>query len=179
MAFETLRPHQTQILGLIGQGRTLAQIADILAVQHGVHTTPGTLSRFASSLRQPSPDEAAPHTVVPALTPTQHAQVDVVALKTEWLAEIDASRQESRESLEHLAGKIAALSGDIVELEKAVAESTARGVGIARVETKEGPLDTTPPSVPAAIIRTIWIRAAIVTASLWGGLLFVWRLLFA
>jgi len=200
MAFDALRPHQSQILGLMDQGRTLAQIVDVLAAQHGVATTPGTLSRFATSVRtssartraaparaatpasaKPPPLEkipaASPPSVDPRppqlaleLTPAQHARVDDIALRTEILAELHASRQESRDILEHLAGKIAGLSADIVELEKAVvARSLMLDHGCGAEPSAPAPVPPVKASVPARVILRIWVRALVITGLVWGA----------
>jgi phage tail protein X len=185
MAFDQLRPHQSQVLGLIDQGRTLAQIVDILAAQHGVATTPGTLSRFAAASRttpaRPKP-VAPPPPNPPApteLTPAQHARVDDLALKTELLAEIHASRQENRDMLEHLAGKLAGLTADVTELETAITQQgrdLREQIDIALTTASPQRLDPTaahvaPPSVPAKIILRIWLRALLATALIWAAIL--------
>jgi len=182
MAFDALRPYQSQILGLMGQGRTLAQIVDILAAQHGVETTPGTLSRFASSLksvppaRKPVPPaaEALRASVAPQLTPTQHVQVDTIALVTEFLREIHGLRGECRDTLGHLAGKVGALSADVAELESAAnRHSEELAARLSSLEAKlTQPLPRGQPvSVPTAsanLILKIWLRAFLATGLFWG-----------
>jgi len=172
MAFDALKPHQSQIVGLADQGRTLAQIADILAAQHGVNTTPGTLSRFITSLR-PSPKHrptiTPPPVEPPPLTPEQHARVDSIALATELLAEIHASRRESRDILEQLAGKVAALSADVVEVERAV-ERNAQAVRdhVSNTVSAIPPVVAPDPSIHAALLVRIWSRALLITALVWA-----------
>lgn len=188
MAFDALRPYRSQILGLIDQGRTLAQIADVLAAQHGVRTTPGTLSRFASSVRAPPtrPSQAPPaakNVPTPELTPAQHMQVDAIALTTELLAEIHASRAENRDMLEHLAGKIAGLTADVTELEGAVercAQDT-RAHASAVADAAQPPLGGTPTApasaqpkpevIDAGVVLRIWARALAITGILWAVVL--------
>lgn len=185
MAFENLIPHQSQILGLMDQGRTLAQISDILTAQHGVVTTPGTLSRFASSLKParakpvsngsatlPSESTRTASRPSPELTQQQHAQVDAVALFTELDLNFRELRIEQRESLSHLARKIAVLSAEMED------RHASRSGELRAIADRIGTLDTRmsqpPPipspdthSVPGALVARIWWRAFVAVSLLW------------
>ena len=109
----------------------------------------------------------------------QHAPVDAIALMTELIAEIHASREESRDSIGHLAGKIAGLSGDIMELEGAVTRTAAPVPLTSGSVADETAGDASLPTVPASVTRTIWVRASIATALAWAALLLLWHTLAA
>lgn len=149
MAFETLKPHRGFIEGLKKDGRTLAQIAERLADDKGVTTTPGTLSRYLASIGSPyRPRE---------LSPQEHAGVDQTVLMTEIFAEVQGAKEESRAVIEQLAGKIAVLTATVEELERSLSRATPA----------------------AGVIRRIWARAFVVTlvvnVLVAGGLWWVMR----
>lgn len=214
MAFENLRPHEAFILELIEEGRTLSQVVDVLDSRHGVRTTPGTISRFVTSLkpvrRKPPAKEAQPslftHPVPPSAPEPASTDPgpDVRAILTEILASVDGGRDEGREVMELLAGKISGLSGDLVELEKGLeplhrvggqaeghAADLARAIAGLRAELTEK-LDAvvlrqaemaaaaTQTVTPQALAQ-IWTRAFVVAFLAWviviGGLLLAARLL--
>lgn len=184
MAFETLRPHQAQILALIDQGRTLAQVAGALETLHGVKTTPATLSRFLNDLRpaktksivptaspEPIPSVSAsvpnPPMHVPLVAPPEHTQ-----LLRAILAEVQASRDENHSIQEVIAGKVAALSADVVELERATVAIRTQ------VENLPPPTVIAPPAampqpvgVKPGTMKGIWANALLITFLLWGGLI--------
>lgn len=107
MAFENLHPHRERILDWRKKGLTLAEVADRLKTEHGVPSSPGTLSRF---LRQAGPDGA-----LQTPTPEQRQTIDALTLLTEILAEIRGRGDEQRMAIEHLAGQIRILTEVIEE----------------------------------------------------------------
>lgn len=148
MAFETLKGHRAFIEAHKKDGRTLAQIAEQLADEKSVATTPGTLSRYLASIGSPyRPRE---------LTPQEHAGVDQTVLLTEIFAEMQGAKEESRAVIEQLAGKVAVLTATVEEFEKSLSRAT--------------------PEV--GVIRRIWARAfiatllinAVIAAGVWWAL---------
>lgn len=214
MAFENLRPHEAFILGLIEEGRTLSQVVDTLEGRHGVRTTPGTISRYVTSLkpvrRKPPAKEAQPTLFMqPEPAVVSEAAVtdpgpDIRAILTEILASVEGSRDEGREVMELVAGKLAGLSGDIVELEKALeplhrvggqaeghaadlaraiaslkGEMTEKFAGIAARQSEIAA--ATQQTVTPQALAQIWTRAFVIAFLAWGivigGLLLAARLL--
>lgn len=102
MAFESLRPHQSAILAWREQKLTLAHIADRLAEEHGVRTTPGTLSRFLK--------EVSPKHGLREGTAEERSVIDALTLLTEVLAEVRGRGEEQRRAVEYLAGQIRVLT---------------------------------------------------------------------
>lgn len=148
MAFENLKDHRGFIEDLKKEGRTLAQVAERLADEKSVTTTPGTLSRYLASIGSPYRQRE--------LSPQEHAAVDQTVLLTEIFAEMQGAKEESRAVIEHLAGKVAVLTATVEEFEKALSRATPE----------------------AGVIRRVWARAFLVTlainaaiaVSVWGTL---------
>jgi hypothetical protein len=134
MAFDRLEPNRDLILRLQAEGKTLTDIADELSRLKAIETTPATLSRFLKSIGKPQK--------LRALSPTEERELDVAAVLAELVAEIRGRSDEQRAAIEQLAGKVAGVSADIVELEKRSAAST-----------------TTRESVPPEVLRRVWLRA--------------------
>lgn len=124
MAFENLKPHRELIEKAKGEGKSLAEIAELLAGRN-VATTPGTLSRFLKDIGSPyRPRE---------LTRDEHARVDQTVLLTEIFAEVQGAKEESRAVIERLAGKVAMMSATIEELEKSLHRATPEARVIRKV----------------------------------------------
>ncbi|MEL6621527.1 MAG: hypothetical protein AAFQ11_01460 [Pseudomonadota bacterium] len=102
MAFEALLPHKSTILEWRDERLTLARIADRLASEHGVRTTPGTLSRF---LRETSPKHGLREG-----NAEERSVIDALTLLTEVLAEIRGRGEEQRKAVEYLAGQVRVLT---------------------------------------------------------------------
>lgn len=145
MAFDRLEPNRDLILRLQAEGKTLTNIAEELSRLKAIETTPATLSRFLKSIGQPQK--------LRALSPAEERELDVAAVLAELLAEMRGRSDEQRTAIEQLAGKVAGLSADIVELEKrTVASATIRG------------------TVPPEILRRVWLRAFVVAFVVVGAL---------
>lgn len=145
MAFENLEPFRSEILALRAPGphqKTLLEIADYLLEKHKLRTTPGTLSRYLKELRQP------PGIVLRDASEAERERLDAIALLTEVLVEVRGRSEEQRAALEHLAGKVAIATRSIEELEK-----------------KVGGTSTPSSSIPPPLIRTIWLRAFAISAT--------------
>ncbi len=134
MAFDRLEPNRDLILRLQAEGKTLTDIAEELSRLKAIETTPATLSRFLKSIGKPQK--------LRALSPTEERELDVAAVLAELLAEMRGRSDEQRAAIEQLAGKVAVVSGDIVELEKrSVVDATMRQ------------------GVPPEVLRRVWLRA--------------------
>lgn len=176
MAYEAIRPHQAQILALIDQGRTYAQVVDALQTMHGVKTTTATLSRFLAEVRP----ERGQRPATPPPPPTQPPYAQPYppsyyppGLET-VLAEVRAGREENHSIQQVIAGKVAALSADIVELEKAIV--TLQEQQSSLVTLVEKPAAVAPPPLVAKTVtpRTltrIWVSAAVITFLLWAAII--------
>jgi len=137
MAFDRLEPNRELILRLQAEGRTLTDIAEELSRLKAIETTPATLSRFLKSIGRPQK--------LRALSPAEERELDVAAVLAELVAEMRGRSDEQRAAIEQLAGKVAGVSADIVELEKRSAVSTTM---------REG--------VPPDVLRRVWLRAFVV-----------------
>lgn len=125
MAFENLKSHRGFIEDLKKEGRTLAQVAERLADEKSVTTTPGTLSRYLASIGSPyRPRE---------LSPQEHAGVDQTVLLTEIFAEMQGAKEESRAVIEQLAGKVAVLTATVEEFETSQSRATPQASAIRRI----------------------------------------------
>jgi hypothetical protein len=145
MAFDRLEPNRELILRLQAEGRTLTDIAEELSRLKAIETTPATLSRFLKSIGKPQK--------LRALSPAEEQELDVAAVLAELLAEMRGRSDEQRAVIEQLAGKVAAVGADVVELEKrSVASTTIRE------------------SVPPEVLRRVWLRAFAVAFAVVGAL---------
>ena len=145
MAFDRLEPNRDLILRLQAEGRTLTDIAEELSRLKAIETTPATLSRFLKSIGKPQK--------LRALSPAEERELDVAAVLAELVAEMRGRSDEQRAAIEQLAGKVAGVSADIVELEKrSVASTTMRE------------------SVPPEVLRRVWLRAFAVAFVVVGAL---------
>lgn len=143
MAFDRLEPNRDLILRLQAQGQTLTGIAEELSRLKAIETTPATLSRFLKSIGKPQK--------LRALSPAEEQELDVAALLAELLAEMRGRSDEQRAAIEQLAGKVAAVSADIVELEQRSAAHT-----------------TIRESVTPQMLRRLWLRAFAVAFAVVG-----------
>lgn len=144
MAFDRLEPNRDLILRLQAEGKTLTDIAAELSRLKAIETTPATLSRYLKSIGKPQK--------LRALSPAEERELDVAAVLAELLAEMRGRSDEQRAALEQLAGKVAGMSADIVELEKrSVADTTIRN------------------SVPPEVLRRVWLRAFAVAFAVVGA----------
>ena len=153
MAFDRLEPNRDLILRLQAEGKTLTDIADELSRLKAIETTPATLSRYLKSIGKSQK--------LRALTPGEERELDVAAVLAELVAEMRGRSDEQRTAIEQLAGKVAAVGADVVELEKRTAVSTA-----------------VQKSVPPDVLRRVWLRAFVVAFAVVGALAVgVWVLL--
>jgi hypothetical protein len=88
------------------------------------------------------------------------------------LAEVQAGRDENHSIQEVIAGKVAAVSADVVELERAIISVKAQ------VENLPPPTVIAPPpaapqqvGVKPGAIKSIWANALLITFLLWASLL--------
>lgn len=124
MAFETLKPHRDQIEALKRDGKSLAEIVEVLAARK-VSTTPGTLSRYLKEIGSPyRPRE---------LTAQEKPFVDQTVLLTEIFAEVQGAKEEQRAVIERLAGKVAVLTQTVEEFEKSLSRATPEAGVIRKV----------------------------------------------
>lgn len=153
MAFDRLEPNRDLILRLQAEGKTLTDIADELSRLKAIETTPATLSRFLKSIGKPQK--------LRALSPAEERELDVAAVLAELVAEMRGRSDEQRTAIEQLAGKVAGVSADIVELEK-----------------RSGAHTTSRESVSPEVLRRVWLRAFAVAFVVVGALAAaVWVLL--
>lgn len=83
----------------------------------------------------------------------KNAVLDVAAVLAELVAEMRGRSDEQRAAIEQLAGKVAAVGADVVELEKrSVVDATMRA------------------SVPPEVLRRVWLRAFSVAFVVVGAL---------
>ena len=145
MAFENLDPFRSEILALRAPGphqKTLLEITDYLLEKHKLRTTPGTLSRYLKDLRQPA------GFMLRDPTEPERERLEAIALLTEVLVEIRGRSEEQRLAIEQLAGQVGIATRAIEELEKKVGSGA------------------TGSSAPApSLIRTIWLRAFAISAT--------------
>jgi hypothetical protein len=145
MAFENLDPFRSEILALRAPGphqKTLLEITDYLLEKHKLRTTPGTLSRYLKELRQPL------GVALRDPTEPERERLEAIALLTEVLVEVRGRSDEQRTALEQLAGQVAIATRSVEELEK-----------------KMGSGDRTTPAPAASVIRSIWLRAFVISAT--------------
>lgn len=145
MAFDRLEPNRDLILRLQAEGKTLTDIAEELSRLKAIETTPATLSRYLKSIGKPQK--------LRALTPGEERELDVAAVLAELVAEMRGRSDEQRTAIEQLAGKVAAVGADVVELEKRTAAST-----------------TVQKGVPPEVLRRVWLRAFVVAFVVVGAL---------
>ncbi len=145
MAFDRLEPNRDLILRLQAEGKTLTDIADELSRLKAIETTPATLSRYLKSIGKPQK--------LRALTPGEERELDVAAVLAELVAEMRGRSDEQRTAIEQLAGKVAAVGADVVELEKRTAATTTIQKG-----------------VPPDVLRRVWLRAFVVAFVVVGAL---------
>ena len=163
MAFENLEPHTATITGLRAQRRGLAQIVDILSDQHGVETSTGTLSRFLKSKGLTHRDlKSLPRET----TPQEESLVDTQTLLTELLVEITRRSDEQRAVSEAVAGKLAVLSADIQELEKAVTSGNKNTYELTQAPTARQPAQSGQ-SISTRVLFKIWRRALFYVTLCW------------
>lgn len=146
MAFENLDPFRSEILALRAPGphqKTLLEITDYLLEKHKLRTTPGTLSRYLKDLRQPA------GFMLRDPTEPERERLEAIALLTEVLVEIRGRSEEQRLAIEQLAGQVGIATRSIEDLEKRVANGS-----------------TSSTAITPALIRTIWLRAFAVSATL-------------
>ncbi len=86
-------------------------------------------------------------------TPGEERELDVAAVLAELVAEMRGRSDEQRTAIEQLAGKVAAVGADVVELEKRTAAST-----------------TIQKAVPPDVLRRVWLRAFVVAFVVVGAL---------
>ncbi len=145
MAFDRLEPNRDLILRLQAEGKTLTDIADELSRLKAIETTPATLSRYLKSIGKPQK--------LRALSPAEERELDVAAVLAELVAEMRGRSDEQRAAIEQLAGKVAGVSADIVELEKRSAVDAAM---------RE--------RVSPEVLRRVWLRAFLVAFAVVGAL---------
>ena len=145
MAFDRLEPNRALILRLQAEGKTLTDIAEELSRLKAIETTPATLSRYLKSIGKPQK--------LRALSPGEERELDVAAVLAELVAEMRGRSDEQRTAIEQLAGKVAAVGADVVELEKRTAAST-----------------TVQKGVPPEVLRRVWLRAFAVAFVVVGAL---------
>lgn len=145
MAFDRLEPSRELILRLQAEGKTLTEIAETLSRLKAIETTPATLSRYLKSIGKPQK--------LRALSAAEERELDVAAVLAELVVEMRGRSDEQRAAIEQLAGKVAAVSADIVELEK-------------RSAADAGMRSTVPPEM----LRRVWLRAFLVAFAVVGAI---------
>lgn len=145
MAFETLKPHRELIETAKRDGKSLAEIVDVLAAKN-VTTTPGTLSRYLKEIGSPfRPRE---------LTATEKPLVDQTVLLTEIFAEVQGAKEEQRAVIEKLTAKVAVLTATIEEFEKTSQRTQAMPIATGSMDSR--------------VVRRVWARAFLISAVISG-----------
>lgn len=148
MAHENLKRHRAFIEDSRKAGKKLTEIVEALDARNCA-TTPGTLSRFLKDIGSPyRPREPSE---------PERTAVDQTVLLTEIFAEVQGAKEESRQVIEGLAGKVAVLTATVEEMEKALAR---------------GPAHTAshPSGLAPQVIRRVWARAFLVSLAVCGAI---------
>ena len=149
MALKEMLPYREEIIKMKEppNAKTHDEIIGYLSKTYGLTVSKPTVTRF---LRQ-----HAPHLVNSrSLTAEEENAVIPLEVLLRLEAEIIAGREEQRVQINHLTermgGKLAVLSEEMTELEKAFLEQTQR-------------ISSTQ-NVPDELLRKIWFRALLITA---------------